>query len=113
MVVEHYLSKHPGRNVQAESEEARNLIRERLAEGYRVVDLCSAIDGNHGDKWCQDSGNTKITQIFKNSGQVDKFTDLDVRRGRAQRSHQEPSEFDKQLADALKKQREAGHGDEA
>lgn len=45
-VLEHYQRLHPQSRLTEKSKEAR-LIRERMAEGYTVEQLCRAIDGYH------------------------------------------------------------------
>ena len=75
-VVEHYRKRYPKRIAQASKPETRRLIRARLAEGYSVADLCSAIDGNANTEFYRDKGLTELRRVVENGEAVDKFMAL-------------------------------------
>jgi hypothetical protein len=74
-VIEHYRSHHP--KAQPGKVE-RTKIRDRLADGYSVADLCRAIDGCHLSPFNQGQNERgrrydTLELIVRNSSQVQKF----------------------------------------
>ena len=75
-VFEYYCQRYPKRRAQAQKPDTRALIRQRLAEGYSVEDLCTAIDGNAGSDFYTSRGLTELRRIVADAESVDKFIAL-------------------------------------